>query len=710
MTTQDISRFRADVESLIAKRRLREAFATMADMCHRRMAWEVGDRLAKTEKAYAYMLSYVAQGADDPDRAAVYDQIVSDLYAHLDTLTLAMERVDSPTLYYNIVRTSALPGRQADIAALLAQREGGDTWWRALFAALWTAYPLSAADAEAISAALADSDFPLEAKVLTVSALMLGALKLCDYRRISLLLKAYLTADDMAVTSAALVGALLCLSAYRDRPLPKDTRITLAAAADTPRWGADLRIAFIELIRARYTERISRKMMDEVIPRMMDLRPDIMSKIRDGKINPDDPMNIQENPEWQEMLDRSGVTDRLKELTELQMEGGDVFMSTFSNLKSFPFFSEISHWFLPFTAAAAAECCPGSEPQMAEALADAAVLCDSDKYSFLLALGMMPEQQRGMMTAQLQAQKEAMADASSRSGATADDERRRHVNTYVQDIYRFFKLFGRKDEFADPFAKAINLIAVPALEGDFTDTDLLRVVAEFYFKLGYYEEAEDVLTRLDHMLPPDAQRYQKSGYCAEKTGHAARAIEHYRRAELLDESSAWTLKRLASCLRSEGRFDEALALYRRLAELDPDNLAIALQYGYILLEKGDYAAAAKQFYKVEFLDEKSSRAWRPLAWTLFLMGDFAGAQRYYDKVLDDRPSATDYLNMGHTAAALGLTRNAINYYTLSLQLSGGDREKFLASLMADSPVLAAASVSRETVALLADTVFYSLDK
>ena len=43
-----------------------------------------------------------------------------------------------------------------------------------------------------------------------------------------------------------------------------------------------------------------------------------------------------------------GITDKLRELGELQMSGADVYMSTFSQLKQFPFFRKISHWFYPF--------------------------------------------------------------------------------------------------------------------------------------------------------------------------------------------------------------------------------------------------------------------------------------------------------------------------------------------------------------------------
>lgn len=70
MTTKEIHTLRSKVEQLIASRRLREAFATLSDNCHRSMAWEIGDKLEKTEKAYAYMLSYVAQGIDDPSARA----------------------------------------------------------------------------------------------------------------------------------------------------------------------------------------------------------------------------------------------------------------------------------------------------------------------------------------------------------------------------------------------------------------------------------------------------------------------------------------------------------------------------------------------------------------------------------------------------------------------------------------------------------------
>lgn len=82
-------------------------------------------------------------------------------------------------------------------------------------------------------------------------------------------------------------------------------------------------------------------MREEIIPEMM----------KNPKLNLEglDEDAEDHNPEWEEWIDRSGITDKLRELGELQMSGADVYMSTFSQLKHFPFFRKISHWFYPLT-------------------------------------------------------------------------------------------------------------------------------------------------------------------------------------------------------------------------------------------------------------------------------------------------------------------------------------------------------------------------
>ena len=80
---------------------------------------------------------------------------------------------------------------------------------------------------------------------------------------------------------------------------------------------------------------------------MMKISPSIYKKMKQDELM-NDMNSLDKNPEWQEILEQSGIADKLKELNDLQLEGADVFMSTFSGLKSFPFFKEAANWFRPF--------------------------------------------------------------------------------------------------------------------------------------------------------------------------------------------------------------------------------------------------------------------------------------------------------------------------------------------------------------------------
>ncbi len=734
MTQQEIQTFRNRVSAFIDKRRLRDAINEIKTLSSQRLAWEVDDKIKQTEQNYAYMLQYLTEGADDPDRQDMYDNLVAEIYGLLDSLINYIESSDSPTLYYNKIRYERKYPTVDKLGKLIkeynelsdklslfslvtdtsnsddekANRASREKLQAEIFNYIWTKPILNQEEKNLILELLGNEGISSGMKQHTISAVTLGLMQQYDRSKLEILILAYLMDLPMAVTSAALVGMLFGLWKYRNRPLTKKITDRLLTAKDRDAWTNDLRIAFIEMIRARDTERINKKMRDELMPRMSKLRPDMLDKMQKTNINPLDAASLQENPEWQEMLDKTGITDQLKEMMEIQMEGGDVMMSTFSHLKNFPFFSDISNWFLPFDRnhSAVAESMEELDI-MGDMMENARMLCDSDKYSFMIMLRSVPASQKEMMVAQMKGQSDAIYETMN-SSMTSQEDRRLTVNSYMQNIYRFYKLFGRKTEFYDPFDSGINLISVSALADDFSDTEMLHVVAEFYFKLRYMKEALDVYNHLERLEAGDASRYQKMGYCHERLHDYEKAIEYYEKAELLDSSSAWTERRLATCYRQLGNHKEAMKHYRLLSEMAPEDLGAAMLYGQSLLENGEYKDALHEFYKVEYLDEKSKKAWRPLAWTLFLTGDMEGATRYYKKITMDDPTANDYLNMGHVALAAGNMREAVNNYTLAVKLMQGDTEWFMQALMDDEPSLKQAGVDTQVIPLIADATLYHL--
>ena len=62
-----------------------------------------------------------------------------------------------------------------------------------------------------------------------------------------------------------------------------------------------------------------------------------------------DEENNDMNPDWEDAFEKSGLGDKLREMNELQLEGADVYMSTFAALKNYPFFREVHNWFYPFS-------------------------------------------------------------------------------------------------------------------------------------------------------------------------------------------------------------------------------------------------------------------------------------------------------------------------------------------------------------------------
>lgn len=86
-------------------------------------------------------------------------------------------------------------------------------------------------------------------------------------------------------------------------------------------------------------------MREEIIPEMM-RNVNIMRNMKFGF--EENPEENDLNPDWEKAFESSGLGDKIREMNELQLEGADVYMSTFAQLKTYPFFKEPYNWFYPF--------------------------------------------------------------------------------------------------------------------------------------------------------------------------------------------------------------------------------------------------------------------------------------------------------------------------------------------------------------------------
>ncbi len=731
MAVNDIERQYDDVKSLLKQNRLRETISELKNMVATRALTRLYDEILQLEESYKLMLQYTTQGIEDPSRDNLYTGFIDLAQVLLERIVRQYRAVDSPRWYYNTLRNEAIhKGDTLDV--LIAQYEKlcrnsslynlitsentqqnenilqKENLEKRIFNRLWVKFPMDSQDCQLIKLTIGSPQLPDYFKQMLISALFLGLLECFDEKRLDLLFSIYETGDEV-LSVKSICAALIVMSVHRERKLSTKILNHLAAVKELPMWKDDLKMVFMQLIKTRDTERINRKMQEELIPQMLKLRPDITKKLND-EMSIIDVSSMEENPEWQEMLDKSGITEKMRELSELQEEGGDVFMSTFAQLKSFPFFNDVVNWFIPFHLDhSAVQNSIGDDNAIGDIISSSPFLCNSDKYSLVLSMKSIPEAQRSMMMSQFNAQNINVAELRNSEMLLPSQKRENIANKYIQDLYRFFKLYRRKKDFLDPFNQSLNLIAISALTDEFHNADTLTLIGEFYFKRKYYEDAYDIFNNLTLMTPPSAQLFQKMGYCCQQCGNINKALGYYEQAELLNAENTWTLRRIANCYKILNNPRKALDYYSRVDALKPDDLAVTFSMGHCFLELNRYDDALKCYYKVEFLDENSTKAWRAIAWCTFLAGDYSQSEKYYMKLINGADAIDeDFLNVGHLYLVQKDLKKAIDYYKI-YNKNVGTTDKLIASINNDRAYLSRAGVDTDMLPLIIDAVLYSLD-
>ena len=550
------------IQSLLSEKRLAEAFAELRQTAQTLQNWQLNNRLDELEESYKYMIRYVANGCNDPQREEIHNGITAKLMELADITEQELTVQNSPKLYYETLRMERkyprslealleayhecadktalfyeLPADKRDSdqeRTLLMEKEKAAN---AVFKHIWVTFPVTANEAGTLNKLFADADATAEIKELAMAATMLSLLEhYSEHLLLSLLdLYAANAFNDASLSMKALCCALIAMHCHRET-IKHSSAISLRIAniADSERGRRDIMTVFLQFIRSRSTERISQKVRDELVPKLMKLSPEMRRKMRDGFS--DDIEEMAKNPDWQEMLNESGITDKMQELSRMQAEGSDVFLSSFARLKNFPFFNDVANWFVPFTPRHSSifRVFAGNSGSMLLSMVDrTGAFCDSDKFSFALSVATMPDQHRSMMMAQFDEQQEQVINEMAGSLPNPDKQRENIANKYVQSLYRFFNLFRSRNDFYNPFSTRLNLIDVPFVSDALSDTKSLRLIAEFYFSMQCYTDALSTFGKVLKQDSPTASDYQKTGYCHEQLKQYVLATADYEKVELL---------------------------------------------------------------------------------------------------------------------------------------------------------------------------------
>ncbi len=714
---------------LLQQKRLKEAQSQLKAFLWDANNWELQERLEQAQTSYRYMLQYMRQGTEDPGRHRLYTRLLAETWEIADQAQLCLlENVSS--CYYIRLRKGCRypvpvqspgrilkeleacnddlavsllnPGDVQTVSRVISRREAAQqdialsTWGNSA----WSAEE----DAEARLYLKSELISPVDLCLFT-SMVTLSLMECFDPHKMSWMLDAC-THADVQVAQRALVGVALVLHRHPDRiPLYPALAARLSLLDEDGDFGKQLNRVYLQLLGSKETDKVDKKMREEIIPEMMRNVNEAGNIMKIDFENPSE--DNDRNPDWEKVFRRPGFEDKMRQMNELQMSGADVNMSTFAHLKNYPFFRKLHNWLLPFDKRHSAIVgMYGTEPDK-ENPTLALILrlgnyCSSDKYSLCLMLGSFPPQQRRQMLRQMGAQviDEAMGE---QAGEYEREAARPETvsNLYIHDLYRFFKLNPRRGDFRDPFGEDIALHRIPALEALLGKPALRKEVADFHFAHEHPAEALPLYLGLAAGGPADAELFQKAGYCLQKEKRYGEAIEAYRKADLLKPDHVWTIRHLAACYRHAGDYDSALRCYRKAEAVQPENRSVIFAAGCCLAAQERYDEALGQFFRLDLMENGSPKVWRAIGWCAFAAGKSRQAMNHYEKLLADSPTAADYLNAGHVAWTLGDPEKACGYYAKSAE-AFGSREAFREAFAKDAATLLKLGVDPEDIPLLPD--------
>lgn len=722
----------AQVENLLYEGRLKQAINKLSGVVGSDTDWELYTRLIEAETAYRYMLEYMQQGMPDPNREVLYCELIGRCLIINDEYRLLQQAItDKHTLFaqkrrlyrgeiatekmrillsenkanLNTVQMSPYPERRSAERELTQQHEQllQEAFYRILTKTGWQAH-----NRKEVITLLSEKEISVADRATLLGAITLGLLQNFEPQK-ALILCSLSTCDETIISIRALIGLIIALTAHTKRLKYYPELIqAVETLHDTPEIMRRIGTIQIQLLRCRETQKIDRKMREEIIPAMMK-----NPHLRSGeKLGMDIIKELEEegqNPEWKAWVEKDDIKDKLDEMAKWQIEGADVYMSTFSQLKRFPFFEEMSNWLRPFDK---------SVPQIAELMPDGSVnrrtlldaicssrfFCNSDKYSFCFTFGQVPPEQREMLMQQIPEAAEDGPDTISK--APKEQESETLGNQYIQDLYRFFKLSRHRNEFSDPFTKSQNLLSEETLRPLMQNEETILHTFHYLVEKEYFGEAIEagrILESKENKSGCDAQFYQKMGYCQQKECCYRTAIESYTKADILQPDSLWTMRHIAQCYRLIGDFENALHYYIAAEEIAPENLTLLLQTGECLAVLKRYDEAFARFFKVEYLDTNSQRATRAIAWCSFLTGKDEQAQRYYDRLLQqDKVRHEDYTNAAHVKWIVGNRSQAIELYKKAASMCS--KEQFEQLMKQDEKVLIERGASKFELMLLRDLI------
>ena len=555
-----------------------------------------------------------------------------------------------------------------------------------LFNALWTSCQWTEEDSVFYTDLLLSPTVVSGDQQIIASAISLGAMNQFDINKFKTLVSVYRRASDEYVRQRALVGWVLSVFEEMDIFAEQDAVVReLCSDSSITRELLTLQIQFFY---SQDAEKDNDKIQRDIMPDIM--RNSNLAVGRLGIIEKEE--DALENILHQDAEDRrmEQMEEKVRKMMDMQKQGSDIYFGGFRQMKRFPFFNEVVNWFTPFYLEH-----PALRPVMRNfgdsnflrILMDKGNFCESDKYSFALALehiiNQLPENMKEVMESE---------DVLGPLAATEDPQDAVSIRrTYLQDLYRFFRLYRSSGDFINPFedngkgdfVADTFFFTYRIFMGTGLDDVKLRLALHLY-KHHQFTRLTELLATFQSSDP----RYSiLLGYTNIEAGRSETAYHFFDEALKSEPDNQWALRGKARAALDSEDYSTAEEVYAKLLELNPEHKGYTVNHCVALLRLGRAGEVREELFRLDYQYPEDMNVKRVLAWAMLSDRSLGKASQLYDRLLAATPVHEDYLNAGYCQWALGNIQHAAGLFHEWMSKSGNGRARLLEEFRSDADIL-----------------------
>ena len=665
--------------------------------------------LEAVKNDYQLMVDYMERGFTDDKRASLYLSLLQRLYRVAADLEISW-RCKNVIVYVDAFRISdhlntshdfirsVLESFVSDVAMLSLLPEAERTekakdlydrhqvFVNRLFNTLWTSCQWSDDDCAFYTGLMLSPMVDVVDQQLLVSAVTLGAMNQFDINKFKALTTVYQQSTDERVRQRALVGWVLSVFEGMDIFPEQDEIIRkLCENKDTIR---ELYTLQIQFFYSQDTEKDNEKLQRDIMPYLVDGSNITIGRLGIVEKEEDSLENILNQDAEDKRMEQ--MEEKVRKMMEMQKQGSDIYFGGFRQMKRFPFFNDLANWFTPFYIdhpALRTTIERIGQPNILQTITNQGNFCESDKYSLAFAMESIINQIPGNI-------KEMMGSEGvfDPMGTTLDKSNPTYIcRAYIQDLYRFFRLYRSSNELINPFIDNHKSSFVADtfffVYKSFIGTGLDEYKMRLALYLYKHKNMDKLVELMSTFHVEDANYNILMGYINLYFGKPDVAYQIFNMVLQEDTENQWALKGMARAAMDCEDYDTAEHTYSQLLRLEPDNINYAVKRCVTLLKTERYAEAREELFRLDYQYPDNMNVKRVFAWMMLLDKSLDKASQLYDRILADAPMAEDYLNSGYCWWAKGNIGQAKNSFQAWITMTKGNKDRLLEEIRNDQKVL-----------------------